>query len=228
MSAANDRKPVMGFYWLTWIVLFIAYKLFFRFKAFGSEKVPKDSRGIIFAPNHASFLDPPLLGISTRRHITFLAKEYLFRVFILGSALRWLGVLPIKSESQDFKSMRQLLRALKDGKRIVVFPEGTRSTDGFLKEAESGVGFLAVKSESWVLPVYIQGTFKAFPKGAKWFKCSPVRVYFGGAFIPAFEKDLMVKQDPYLAVSQKIMAEIKEMKKAVEVKPGTNQQSLFV
>lgn len=218
MPANHDRKPIMAFYWLTKIVLSITYKLFFGLKAFGLENIPNDDRGVIFAPNHASYLDPPLIGVSTERHVTYLAKEYLFRVLILGTMLRWLGVLPIKSESQDFRSMRQLLRILKGGKRMVIFPEGTRSLDGNFKSVEGGVGFLALKGETWVVPTYIRGTFEALPKGAKWFKCAPVRIYYGKPFIPSADTTLLSNQDPYLAVSEKIMAEIKKINEAVERK----------
>ena len=223
MSVNHDKKPVMVFYWLTKVVLSITYKLFFGFKSFGSENIPNDARGVIFTPNHASYLDPPLIGISTERHVTYLAKEYLFRVFILRTLLRWLGVLPIKSESQDFRSMRQLLRILKEGKRIVVFPEGTRSLDGNFKSVEGGVGFLALKSETWVVPTYIRGTFDALPKGAKWFKCAPVRIYYGKPFIPAFNKELLNCADLYLAVSEVIMAEVKKIKEEVERHPEASR-----
>ncbi len=125
--------------------------------------------------------------------------------------LRWLGVLPIKSEADDFRSMRQLLRLLKEGRCIVVFPEGTRSLDGNFQKAEAGVGFLAAKSQSCVVPVYIDGTFQAFPKGGK-IRPHLVRIYFGKAFRPAQDKELMAHENPYLAISEKIMADIRELK----------------
>lgn len=205
------NKPVIPFYRATQTVLFIIFKGFFRLKVYNAGNVPKDSRGVILAPNHVSYFDPPVLGISLARHITYLAKDYLFRVWWLGPILRWLGVLPIKTQSDDFRSVRQLLRVLKEGRCIVVFPEGTRSPDGNFQKAEVGVGFLAAKSEAYVVPVYIDGTFQAFPKGGK-VKFCPVSVHFGNKFIPAHDKALMASPDPYLAISEKIMADIKELK----------------
>jgi len=159
-------------------VLFNAYKFFFRFRAFGAGNVPtdRDPRGVILAPNHSSFLDPPILGIALKRPVTYLAKEYLFRAPIVGWTLRSVGAYPIKTRTDDFKTIRDLLRLLKNGECITIFPEGTRSPDGSLQRAEGGVGFLAVKSAAYVVPVYIRGTFDAFPRDAKFFKCKPVDV----------------------------------------------------
>ena len=217
MPAYKVIKPSPLFYKLTQIVLYRFYRIYFDFKVYGVKNVPGDSRGVIFAPNHASFLDPPILGISLEKPIHYLAKEYLFKVFGLRRMLYWLGVLPIRSESDDFRSMRQILRALKEGKRLVIFPEGTRSLDGRFQEIQGGgAGFLAVKSKVYVVPVYIQGTFDAFPKGVKWFRCKPVRVYYGKPFIPAEDVELMALENPYLVVSQKIMDEIKKIKATVD------------
>ncbi len=217
MFELDKPKPQfkLWVYRIAQIVLFIFYKICFRFKAFGVENRPEDSRGVILAPNHASYLDPPLLGISLKKPVTFLAKEYLFKPFFFGRLLRWLGCIPIKSENEDFRSLRQLFRALKEGKSILIFPEGTRTITGEFQDAEPGVGFLAVKSRAYVWPLYIRGTFKAFPKGAQWLRCSPVSVHFGKPFIPANDAELMAKEDPYKAVGLRIMKEIKKIKEEV-------------
>ena len=233
MAAEKVIKPWPFYYRLIQTVLYTFYRVCFDFKFFGVENVPDDSRGIIFASNHASYLDPPAIGISLKKQIHYLAKEYLFKVFAFGRTLYWLGALPIKSESDDFRSMRQILRALKEGKHLVIFPEGTRSLDGQFREVESGAGFLAVKRRAHVVPVYIQGSFDAYPKGVKCIRCKPVRAYFGKSFIPCEDFDLMGQIEPYLAVSRRIMDEIKKVKadaenglyvrrsRSIFVRPGT-------
>ena len=206
------------FYRFIRFVLFIAYKLFFRFQFFGSNEVPgeKDARGVILAPNHASYLDPPLLGISLKRRVTYLAKAYLFEHFFVGFVLRSIGAYPIKTESgNDFRSVRDIVRLLKAGCCVVVFPEGTRSENGEFREPESGIGFLAMKSGASVVPVYIKGSYAAFPKGAKNFKCRPIEIHYGEAFVPA-ENSAWVAMNDYMAVSQDIMKRIKEIKEKVE------------
>ena len=203
------------FYRFIRAVLFITYKLLFRFQYSGSGRVPAatDRRGVILAPNHASYLDPPILGISLKRRVTYLAKDYLFKHGFVGFILRSIGAYPVKSESgNDFRSIRDLVRILKGGHCVVVFPEGTRSETGQMKEPESGIGFLAMKSGAWVVPVYIEGSYAAFPKGAKGFKCRPIQVTYGEAFIPAENRAWEALGD-YMAVSEDIMRRIKELKK---------------
>jgi 1-acyl-sn-glycerol-3-phosphate acyltransferase len=208
----------VAFYGLIRSALFTAYKILFRFRCFGTERVPKenDPRGVILAPNHASYLDPPILGISLKRRVTYLAKDYLFEHRFVGWVLRSIGAYPIKSESaNDFRSIRDLIRILKKGACVAVFPEGTRSEDGRLREPEGGIGFLAMKSGAWVVPVYIEGSFEAFPKGAKKFKSHPIDVHFGEPFIPSQIQGWGEGDAAYLAVSRSIMSEIKKIKEGL-------------
>lgn len=222
MKSPNPLGGSEVFYRFIRVVLFAIYRAWFRFEYFGAEKTPdgRDGRGLILAPNHASYLDPPLLGISLRRRVTYLAKEYLFKHWFVGRVLRGIGAYPIKSETgNDFRSVRDLVRILKQGACVTVFPEGTRSENGQLKEPESGIGFLAMKSQAWVMPVYIEGTYQAFPKGAKKIKAFPVRVWFGDPFLPAEEAGAFGSGEAaYAAVSQKIMADIKILKDKAGVK----------
>ncbi len=216
------------FYHFISAVLYILFKVLFRFKAHGTQNVPTeaDKRGVILAPNHQSFLDPPILGISLQRRVTFLAKEYLFKNFVVGIILRGIGAYPIKSEKDDFRSIRDLIRLLKDGQCVVVFPEGTRSADGQMNEPESGIGFLAAKSAAYVVPVYIRGSYEAFPKKGGFFKLKPVQAYYGEPFIPAEDKSLMEAQDPYGAVSREIMARITKIKLDVELRTPSQRDTL--
>jgi 1-acyl-sn-glycerol-3-phosphate acyltransferase len=204
------------FYRLIRGALYIVYRICFGFKFSGQESVPKegDGRGVILAPNHVSYLDPPILGISLKRRVTYLAKDYLFKHWLVGWVLRNIGALPIKSvDGNDFRSIRDLVRILKQGAVVTVFPEGTRSETGQFKEPEGGIGFLALKSGAWVVPAYIEGSYEAFPKGAKGFKCRPISVTYGPAFIPADNPEWAKGgEEVYMAISQKIMTEIKKIK----------------
>ena len=207
------------FYRFIRLALYIGYRLFFRFEYAGSGRVPPadDPRGVILAPNHASYLDPPMLGISLKRRVTYLAKEYLFKHGFVGFVLRNIGAYRVKSESgNDFRSIRDLVRILKGGHCVCVFPEGTRSETGQMKEPEGGIGFLAMKSGAWVVPVHIKGSWDAMPRGTKGIRCRPVEVRYGKPFI-ASEKDWGADaSEPYLAVGRHIMAEIKKIKEGTE------------
>ncbi len=214
------RRGSKLFYKAVRVVLFIVYRTLFNFKYFGAERVPSeaDGRGVILAPNHASYLDPPILGISLKRPVTYLAKEYLFKSRFVGLVLRGIGAFPIRTRADDFRTIRELIRVLKEGRCVAVFPEGTRSPDGTLREAESGVGFLAAKSAAHVVPVYLKGTFEAFPRGVNSFKCRPIEVHYGRPFIPAEDAALMKAEDPYTAISRRIMKEIKDLKEEADQK----------
>jgi 1-acyl-sn-glycerol-3-phosphate acyltransferase len=212
----NERpKGSVLYYRTVQAVLYIIYKTLFRFDVYGGRNIPKSGskRGVIFAPNHVSYIDPPLVGVAQNRRITYLAKDYLFRHGFVGWVLRGLAAYPIKSdEGNDFRAIRDLIRLLKEGRTVVVFPEGTRSEDGQLKAPESGAGFLAYKSGAYVVPVYIEGSHEAFPKGAKKIKPHKVKIYFGEAFIPAEETRFKTLEEPYGAISAEIMAKIHGLK----------------
>ena len=213
-----SREPSVGgsepFYWLIRNALFITYKVLFQFRHFGSANVPgvKDPRGVILAPNHVSYLDPPVLGISLGRRVTFLAKDYLFKHGFVGFILRGIGAYPIKSDSgNDFRTLRDLIRILKRGACVTVFPEGTRSNDGNLRAPESGIGFLAMKSGAWVVPAYIKGSREAMPKGTSGVRMKPVSIFYGEPFL-ATEEKFGSGSEAYVAVSGYIMEEIKKLK----------------
>ncbi len=212
VSVVKNTKFVPWFYKLVQATLGVLYSVFFGVKAYGVDSIPNDGRGVIFAPNHGSHLDPPLLGVTAKRPITYLAKEYLFKKPVLGRCIEWLGSIPIKSETQDYRSIRMLIRLLDEGHQILVFPEGTRTNDGNIQNVEGGVGFLALKAKCHVVPVYISGSFEALPRGAKWFRLHPIRIYYGPAFIPAEDAEIKTSADPYMATAQSILKRIVSLK----------------
>ena len=214
----SHNSSVVGgsapFYWTVRNALFITYKILFRFRTHGAKNVPgtKDPRGVILAPNHTSYLDPPVLGISLGRRVTFLAKDYLFKHGFVGWILRGIGAYPIKADAtNDFRSIRDLIRILKLGACVSIFPEGTRSADGNFQEPEGGIGFIAMKSDCWVVPVYIKGSHEAMPRGASGVRLKPVQAFFGEAFL-ATEEKFGAGDAAYRAVSRHIMEEIKKLK----------------
>lgn len=147
-----------------------AFKLFFRLynrlEVCGLSNVP-DEGPMIVASNHASFADPPLIGGVLPIRLRYLAKESLFRVPLLGFFIRTLGAVPVsRGNSQKAGAVMKLLLALlKGGESVLLFPEGSRSADGRLKPLEAGVAYLSVKTGVPVLPVYVKGSFEAWPKG---------------------------------------------------------------
>ncbi|MDR0765100.1 MAG: 1-acyl-sn-glycerol-3-phosphate acyltransferase [Synergistaceae bacterium] len=147
-------------------VFMLFFRLYNRLEARGLPNVPKEGP-VIVASNHASFIDPPLIGAVLPIRLRYPAKESLFRVSLLGFLIRTLGAVPVaRGDSQRAGAvMKLLLELLNEGESVLLFPEGSRSADGRLKPLEAGVAYLSVKTGVPVLPVYVKGSFEAWPKG---------------------------------------------------------------
>jgi 1-acyl-sn-glycerol-3-phosphate acyltransferase len=150
-------------YYCGWLFFRIAYRLYCRAEWFNAERVPV--RGpVILASNHASILDPPLVGTGLERGISYLARESLFRFPGVGWLLRNWDAVPVDREGGGARGLKAILDRLLAGGGIILFPEGTRTMDGKLQPARSGIGLTVIKSNAPVVPVRVFGTFEAFGK----------------------------------------------------------------
>ncbi|HMP88656.1 MAG TPA: lysophospholipid acyltransferase family protein [Kiritimatiellia bacterium] len=156
----------------------------FKLKVSGENNVPEQG-GVIIASNHASYLDPPLLACPLKhRVVRFMARDTLF----INPMARWYffrtGVVPLSRDRGDVGAIKSAIQLLKQGQCVGLFPEGTRTLDGNLQSAKGGIGFLIAKAEVPVVPVYISGSFEAYPKGSKKMKSHPITVQYGPAIQP--------------------------------------------
>jgi 1-acyl-sn-glycerol-3-phosphate acyltransferase len=122
---------------------------------------------VILAANHSSYLDPPLVGAGVKRDINYLARENLFRFPVVGTVLRSWNSVPVDREGGGAAGLRAILDRLLKGGAIILFPEGTRSRDGKLQPARSGIGLTVIKSEAPVVPARVFGTFEAYGRHMK-------------------------------------------------------------
>jgi 1-acyl-sn-glycerol-3-phosphate acyltransferase len=193
-------KPLAVFLMRTW----------FGLRVRGAEHIPSSGPALIVS-NHQSILDPPLIGGATRRQIYFLAKAELFRIPVFGPLIRALHARPVRREGSDPRALRTAALLLKEGKALLVFPEGTRSLDGRLGEGKPGVGMLAVTSGAPVVPAYVSGTLEALPKGAVWPRRSQVSVSFGPAL--HFKAPISVgRKERYREAAEEMMRGIQQLK----------------
>ncbi len=198
------------FYRICQFLLYCIFKVWNRFELRGSELLPGKSSGFILAANHTSYLDPPVLGGRIRRQLGFLAKEKLFKIPVLGTMIVWLGALPIAGDS-EFKSMRVVIRALKNRKAVVIFPEGTRAAGEEFLKPQPGVVFLAHAAQVPIVPCYIEGTAKAWPRGRKAFLPVKIRVFVGKP-IPVESGDIVDKLKYYETTAALVMDRIRDLK----------------
>jgi cytidylate kinase len=178
IEAREVTAPRRRFYAAMRLLAMAIMRAMFRLEARGTQHVPL--RGpVLLVANHSSFLDPPLVGGVCPRQLTFLAKAELFAVPGLGPLIRALNARPLRREGADTAAVRVALRALEQGGALLVFPEGTRGPEGTLREPKSGAALLAVLSGAPVVPVFVRGSGRAWPRGRRFPRPVKVRVAFG-------------------------------------------------
>jgi 1-acyl-sn-glycerol-3-phosphate acyltransferase len=178
--------------------------------------VPKEGP-VILASNHASFIDPPLIGSGFNRAVNYLARNTLFDVPVLASLLRSWKVVPVDREGGGGAGLKAILDRLLEGGIILLFPEGTRSADGKLRPAKSGIGLTVIKSSAPVVPVRVLGTFEAYGRHMKFPRPRRVAVKYGHPLdFKALREEAKVCAKPrlkeiYQQVADEVMAEIRNL-----------------
>jgi 1-acyl-sn-glycerol-3-phosphate acyltransferase len=182
MTVETKFTPWM--YAVTRVVTRSFFRWKFRITVHGVEQVPATG-GVILAANHASFLDPPLIGYPIKqRHVCFMARDTLLKHPITAWLFPRIGVVPLSREKGDIGAIKSAIALLKSGECVCLFPEGTRTTDGQLQPPKGGIGFLIAKAAVPVVPVYISGTFEAYPKGAKKIRPGSLSISYGPPIRP--------------------------------------------
>lgn len=194
-------------------------RLFCRFEAHGLEQVPRTG-GCILVANHVSFLDPPVLGCAIRhRTLHFMARASLFRFPVLGSWLREVGVIPLRPEGGDVGALRTGVRVLRAGGALGLFPEGTRSPDGRLHAAKGGVGFLVAHGKVPVVPAYISGSYRAWPRGRRLPRPAKITVTYGPPIPYERIREWKTGDDAYHRIADHVMEAIARLG-GVRIAPG--------
>jgi 1-acyl-sn-glycerol-3-phosphate acyltransferase len=161
-------------------VMQIVFCFWLRYRARGIDRLPAEG-GALLLINHQSYLDPLLVGLPLRRPVSYLARDSLFRVPVIGWVLRNTYVMPINREAASTASLREGIRRLRHGFYVGIFPEGTRSSSGTMGELKPGFLALVRRANVPVYPVGIAGAFQALPRGAWFLRPVKVCVVFGDA-----------------------------------------------
>ena len=144
-------------------VIRVYFIVVYRVRVLGRENLPKDKKEpLIFCGNHRTYNDPPLIVVTAKRHVRFLAKEELKK----NKLFAFLGVIfdgiYVKRDSKDLTAIKTTLKALKNGESIALFPEGTRNGIEKGQKAKDGAAFFAERTGARIIPVGISGGEKPF------------------------------------------------------------------
>jgi 1-acyl-sn-glycerol-3-phosphate acyltransferase len=165
-------------YTVAWSVARAVFATYFRWRVFNSERVPAHGPAIL-ASNHASFLDPPLVGAAADRDIHYMARSTLFRFPPIGLALRSWNAVPLEREGNPLKGMKVILEKIERGGAVLLFPEGTRTAHGRLQPARAGIGLIVIRTTAPVIPVRVFGTYEALGRHVRFPQPVRVAIKFG-------------------------------------------------
>jgi 1-acyl-sn-glycerol-3-phosphate acyltransferase len=188
MPLTPDHLTMTPFYGFFHYLARSIYEMWFRGEVVGTENFPREGPFLI-ASNHASHLDPPLVGCQVARQMRFFARKTLWSNRVTSWWLDRVETIPVERDSVDVGAIKRVLQALKENRAVVLFPEGTRSRDGHLQKPKAGVGLMACKSGVPVVPCRVYGSFGAFGKGSSIPRLGTAVTIVFGPPIPASDYD---------------------------------------
>jgi len=196
----------------------LLYRVVFQLSATGVENLPRTGP-FILAANHQSHLDSAaiLSALKERaRNIHVLgAKDYFFDSPLKGWIVStFLNVLPFDRHGDFVRSLGLSQRAVQMGRSLLIFPEGTRSRTGEIQPFKPGLGFLALELGVPIVPVYVDGTYRAMPKGQPFPKPTPIRVLFGET-IPVTDYQSRCRHEPHYPLYREITRRVQEAVEAL-------------
>lgn len=196
-------KPL---YWIGYQTVNLLTGKLLRATVKGKENIPPG--GCLVISNHVSFLDPTTVGWALEREIHYLARKTLFKP-PLGWLFCRVNVIPVDQERPDMTSLRKVIKLLKQGEMVLLFPEGARSADGTIQQGQPGAGLVACKAGVPILPVRLFGTYEALPRGASKLRLHGSRIVIGKPFeIPPEERE---GKTSYRAAADRMMKAIAEL-----------------
>lgn len=189
-------------------LFYLVYPFYFithPFRATGVARVPEGS--VVIAGNHTDMADPVVtcLALGMGRKVRPMAKLELRSVPLVGWLLDRAGAIFVDRGAADLKAVKTALKHLKDGGKLLVFPEGTRVKDGQQVEAKDGAALMATRTGSPLVPVYIS-------PNKRWFRCS--HVVFGDPYYPEFEGRKPTSEE-LDSITKELMSRIQQLGESI-------------
>jgi 1-acyl-sn-glycerol-3-phosphate acyltransferase len=153
----------------------------------GKENIRKLPERVVFISNHASYFDIPILITILPLGCRFVAREDLFRAPFLGWITRNSGHISIerKGTKKTLQTMLKTAEKVKNGLKVIIFPEGSRSPDGQIAEFKKGTLLLATRGDAHIVPIAISGSHKIMAKNKLLVSPTRIKVTIGKAIAPA-------------------------------------------
>lgn len=185
-------------YTILYLIVWPFFNLLHPYKTIGRDNIPNG--GALICANHSALSDPVYLvyAFQPRNRLRAMAKSELMRTPVLGWLLKSVGMFGVERGKSDIKAIKFALKVLKNGEKLLIFPEGTRSKEGSSGEAKTGAAMLALRSGVPIVPVYI-------PRNKKWFK--RIRIIIGAPYYPTIKGKKATTED-YRAIAEETMNRI--------------------
>ena len=172
------------------------------------------SGGVIVASNHVAYVDPPFVGAVAPREFFYLAKAELFSNPLFGWLIKKYNAIPIARGAFDRRAILRAVELLKEGKVLLLFPEGTRNRGERFLEPKLGIGKIALEAGVPIVPAYIHNSGGLF---ASFFKRKRLIIGFDIPISRTSLERLPKDKEGYRAIGQEIMQRIGMLKEKIEM-----------
>lgn len=195
------NKMYAVLYPLIWLFM----RIFHPWKGVGAENIPEG--GVLICGNHTSLGDPlyVVCAMGYKRQTHVMAKEELVRLPVLGWMLRKAGIFGVRRGQADVMAVKEAMRVLRNGERLMMFPEGTRVKEGDVSQIHTGAALFATRTNVPLLPVYISPKKRLFHK---------TLVVFGTPYYPTFAGKKSTSEDNQ-RIAEDLMARIRALGEGV-------------
>lgn len=197
-------------YRFTIAVIKAFFKLLYRHKVYGLEHYHEG--GALITSNHVSFYDPPILAISWPEEVHFLARETLFKIPLFGRFIYALNARPVKGTAKDIATFRTVCTLLSEDKKVLLFPEGRRSSDNQLAPFKPGTSFLMLRTHKAIIPAYLYGPYDIWNRHRKFPKLWGRTYCIFGSPLRYEEFASLEKKEAEKAISERLHAKILALK----------------
>lgn len=198
MTGYNRRMKVFTF--VSWLAKDLFYRLvrhiarllavcLCEFRTVGRQYLDKHE-GAMLLSTHQSMLDPVLVGLCFNGRLNYIARKTLFRNPLFAFLIHTLDAIEIDRDRGGLAGLREMLKRLQDNKKVLLFPEGTRTEDGEIAKLKLGFAPIARRSEVPLIPIAIVGAYQILPRGQWVPQRQPLAVVIGKPILATEVKSL--------------------------------------